>query len=202
MNAPFRFALVVLGLTTLSSVVYAQSSRGLPEPVLGRDHLWLKFGRAFLGSGAAQEWGVSREEYLELEGYHATGSELYVGGEVGRLGNGTGVDRDGIPIQDLRFRWLEGNVKGGVDLRHALSLDYGAGVALFYVEGREVTMASGQTFIDRLSDFGYGTQIFADFNWRAHHLILGLDVKYQEAYDLVDVDYSNFRLGAHLGIAF
>jgi len=63
-------------------------------------------------------------------------------------------------------------------------------------------MVSGQTFIDRLSDFGYGTQIFADFNWRTHHLILGLDVKYQEAYDLVDVDYSNFRLGAHLGVAF
>ncbi len=158
-----------------------------------------------LGRVRAVVEGATRagaREYLELEGYHATGSELYVGGEVGRLGNGTGVDRDGIPIQDLRFRWLEGNVKGGVDLRHALSLDYGAGVALFYVEGREVTMASGQTFIDRLSDFGYGTQIFADFNWRAHHLILGLDVKYQEAYDLVDVDYSNFRLGAHLGIAF
>ena len=202
MNAPLRGARVVLCAAMIGSVAHAQTTPGPAEPLLGRNHVILKFGRAFLSDDAAQEWGVSREEYFEVEGYHTYKRRLYLGGALGRLGTGTGVAADGLPIRDLHFRWLELNVKEVFDRKRGMSLDFGGGVALLYIDGEEVDTLSGPTITDPLADVGFGSQIFGDFNWRTRHLILGLDAKYQLAFDLVDVNYSNLRLGAHLGVAF
>ncbi len=63
-------------------------------------------------------------------------------------------------------------------------------------------MVGMEEVTDPLAEFGLGAQLFTDFNWRRGRFLLGLDVKYQSAFDVVNVDYSNLRLGAHAGVAF
>ncbi len=44
--------------------------------------------------------------------------------------------------------------------------------------------------------------MFVDFDWRVRRLIVGVDAKYQRAFDVIDIEYSNLRLGAHVGLTF
>ena len=53
-----------------------------------------------------------------------------------------------------------------------------------------------------LSDSGWGYQVFVDFNYRAKRFMIGVSAKYQDAIDFLDIDYSNLRLGGHIGIVF
>jgi hypothetical protein len=218
MTARSRFGLVALCLAMCGGIPdgRAQTAPGQAEtpkataeappaprePLLGRGHLWLKLGRTDLDTAAADEWGVDRVNYLGLEGYYGSHNNLYFGGELGTSRAGTGMTASGNELRDVDFWWMEMNEKFAFDLKHGLTIDAGLGWSLFYVNGDEVLTQSGQEFTDPLADIGLGAQIFVDFNWRARHLLLGLDAKYQWAFDVIDIDYSNVRLGAHVGVAF
>lgn len=195
------------GLAMSGAVVHAQTApaQSAPKPagpLLGRGHLWLKIGEVDLDDAAAEAWGVDHQTYLGLEGYRGFDHDFYFGGEFGHAGAGTGMTESGDTLRDVDFWWLEMNEKKAFNLRHGLSFDAGLGLALFFVEGQEVTTLSGLEFSSPLADIGLGAQIFADFNWRTRRLLLGLDAKYQWAFDVIDIDYSNLRLGAHVGVAF
>ncbi|HKQ98046.1 MAG TPA: hypothetical protein VJV75_09230 [Candidatus Polarisedimenticolia bacterium] len=170
-------------------------------PPLGRFHVWLKAGRTDVAEGA-QEWGIDRIGYLAIEGFLARGREGYFGLEFGKFERSATAGADGDALRDVDSYWLELNGKHGFRLPHGLSFDAGAGGALFYIDGEEVTSQSGVEFTDPLADIGYGVQLFGDFNWRTRNLLVGLDVKYQWAFDFIDIDYSNLRIGAHLGVTF
>jgi hypothetical protein len=202
MTTPVRIALVVFSLALGGAVAYAQTTPGPAGPPLGRGHLWVKIGRADFGSDSTRAWAVDSEGYVGLEGYRGSGRGFYFGGEVGRFGTGRVTTPDGDTLRDIHFLWLELNEKLAFDLKRGLSIDAGVGVAFFYVDGQEVTTLSGLEFTSPLADVGRGVQVFADLNWRKRRLLLGLDVKYQWAFDVVNLNYSNLRLGGHVGIAF
>jgi hypothetical protein len=170
-------------------------------PALGRFHVWLKAGQTDLAEGA-QEWGIDRIGYLALEGYWARERENYYGFEFATFERSQGTGADGDALRDVDSYWLEINGKHAFHPPHGISFDVGAGGAVFYIDGKEVTTESGQEFTDPLADVGYGMQLFGDFNWRSRRLLMGIDVKYQWAFDIIDIDYSNLRIGAHLGLAF
>ena len=140
--------------------------------------------------------------YRGLDFYRGHPGDFYFGAEIGHAGAREAVNTDGDTIRNFDFLWLEFNEKKAFGLGHGFSIDLGLGGAAFYVDGEEVSMSGGQTFADPLADIGFGAQVFVDFNWRARDLLLGLDAKYQWAFDIIDIDYSNLRLGAHLGVAF
>jgi hypothetical protein len=202
MTTLFRIALLVLGFAMSGSVAYPQTTIGPDEPLLGRVHLWVKVGRADLGSGAAREWGVNTGGYLGLEAYRSADRETYVGIELGRIRVERTTAADGDIIRDFDFLWLEVNAKKAFHLERGLAVDIGLGTAVFYVDGEEVSLEGGQEFSSPLADFGAGGQVFVDLSWRRRHLLLGLHAKYQLAFDVFEVDYSNLRLGMHLGAAF
>ena len=146
--------------------------------------------------------GIDRIGYLALEGYWARERESYYGFEFGTFERSQGTGADGDALRDVDSYWLEMNGKHAFRPPHGISFDVGAGGAVFYIDGEEVTTGSGQELTDPLADVGYGVQAFGDFTWRSRRLLMGVDVKYQWAFDIIDVDYSNLRIGAHLGLAF
>lgn len=208
MTAPSRIALVILGAAIGGCIADAQgapaeAAPAAGEPLLGRVHVWVGLGQADLDDAAAREWGVDREGHFALEVYGAGHPrEFYFGGGITHWKTGRATAADGDTIRDFDFLSVELSEKKAFDLTHGLSWDVGLGGAMFYVDGEEVTMQGGQELSDPLADIGFGLQVFADFNWRARRLLIGLDAKYQWAFDIIDIDYSNFRYGAHLGVAF
>jgi hypothetical protein len=200
--AAARVVPVVLALALSGSIGYAQGPPGPGEPLLGRAHLWLKIGQADFNHDAAREWGVSRKHYLALEGYRGTRHDIYYGGEIARIADDRSINADGDILRDLDLLWLELNVKLAFELRHDLSFGVGSGIAFVYVDGEEITMQGGQEVADPLADLALGSQLFVDLTWRRRRLLLGVDARYQRAFDVINVNYSNLRLGAHVGLAF
>lgn len=169
---------------------------------LGDGHIWLRAGRIDLRESVENEWGLDRETFFALEGYLGRGYETYTGGEIGFASSDAAQNMDGDRLEDLHFRWGGLNVKHAFPMGHGLSFDAGAGLLLFYIDATEVSMSGGMEVRDPLADLGYGFQALGDFNWRYRVLVLGLDARFQYAFDLLDIDYSNFSVGAHLGVAF
>jgi hypothetical protein len=195
-------ALFVMGLSLSGSALLAQTAPVPAEPPLGRGHLWIEVGQMDLDDAADEAWGLNRESYLALEGYAGRDRGFYLGGEFSHSGTGGTTASDGDSIRDFDLWWLEMNGKQAFDLKHGLSVDAGLGWSLFYAEGREVSMLGGQQVTDPLADFGFGAQVFGDFNWGVRRFLIGFDVKYQWAFDFVNVNYSNLRTGAHVGFRF
>jgi len=203
--ARFSFrALLLLGLSVVCTLAYPQATVAPGDPPLGSGHLWLKAGKSDLNGEVTKAWGADREGYLALEGYGAFGGNRhwYAGGELGRAAAGTVNAGGGDGIRDFRFWWLEFNLKRAFDLTHGLSLDVGLGSATFFVGGDEEYTLGDVTVTAPLADVGFGAQALADFTWRKGRLLIGVDAKYQWAFDVIAINYSNLRLGAHLGLRF
>jgi hypothetical protein len=145
---------------------------------------------------------VDREGYLGLEAYWAVEDGVYFGGEVGHAGTDSAVAADGDTIRDFDFVALELNTKKVFGLARGLSCSVGLGGAVFYVDGEEISVLGGEESSDPLADIGFGAQAFAGLDWRARKFIIGVDVKYQMAFDVLNIDYSNLRMGGHLGLVF
>ena len=202
MTHPSRWAIAILALGLIVPAIHAQTPPAPGDPPLGRAHVWIKLGRADFDDDAASEWGVDQEGYLGLEGYGGGAGGFYFGGELSHASAGSATSAEGTSIRDFDFVSLELNGKKVLDLKHGLTIDLGGGGALFYADGEEVEMSNGEEISSPLADVGYGAQAFIDLNWRMRRLLVGLDVKYQAAFDILAIDYSNLRAGGHLGMAF
>jgi hypothetical protein len=199
---PTRILLLVLVSLMTCGVARAETPPAPADPPLGRFHLWVKSGQADFDGAAAGEWGVDREGYLGIEGYGSHAGDFYFGGEIGHVGVGSAITDDGDRIRGFDFLWVELNEKQAVRVGGGFTFDAGLGAALFYVEGKEVVTLGGPEFTDPLADIGYGTHVFVDLTWRRGRFLLGLNARYQWAFDIININYSNLRYGAHLGMAF
>lgn len=169
---------------------------------LGKGHLWLRAGRIDLRDSVGTEWGLDRERFIALEGYGRSGGRKYLGGEIGTFGSDEATRNDGTMLKDLHLRWIALNAKWAFPVGHGLSFDAGLGGMGFYIAGDEVRLEAGEEIRDPLADFGFGLQALGDFSWRVRSLVLGLDARFQYIGDFFEIDYSNFNVGAHLGVAF
>jgi hypothetical protein len=195
-------------LSSLVPAAVAQTTRAqttqAPTPAappLGQSHLWLKGGWSQAYGHGADDWGLGREGWLSLEGFWAArGKNWYGGLELGRMAKDVSTNDQGETIDDLEYWWLEINTKRAFGLQHGMIVDVGFGGSLLYVDGQEHLLNDPGT--EPLADLGFGLQGFADFTWRRQHLLLGLGLKYAWTYDLVDVGYTNLRLGGAIGFSF
>ncbi len=208
--------LILAGLSLAGPVAFPQSASSPPSPsktdlrppapvapLLGSGHVWLKGGATWFGGSVGDEWGVDRDIYLALEGFRASKVPgWYDGGALGHMEETEVVDRDGTAIRDFDFWWLEINTKRAFDRAHGTSIALGFGGSMFYVDGQEVDPFAGPSSTSPLADIGFGVQGFAEITWRTQHLLVGADLEYQWAFDVIDIAYSNLRLGAHLGFCF
>lgn len=172
------------------------------KPSLGNFHITAKYGLIYFDDDAERVWGIDDENYLGVEFYAGMAPNFYFGLEVG----GAEAENAGGTVGDffssVDFLSLEANMKVAFALARGVSLDVGGGYALIWIEGEEVSYVLGVPVTTKVADVGQGLQVFMDVNWRLKMLLLGLDAKYQYAFDVWGLDYSNFRFGAHAGFAF
>jgi hypothetical protein len=199
----------LVGLALGPAVDFAQSASAPGDLLLGRAHTWVRIGRTDLSHAAAREWGVDRERHLGIAVYgrrkragRRIGPTFYIGGELSHSATDRAVNAEGDVFNDFDFLSLELNDKIVFELKNGLALGVGTGFAIFYVDGEEESTLPLMPGATSLADAGFGYQAFVDFDWRVRRLILGLDVKYQRAFDIININYSNYRLGAHVGLTF
>lgn len=181
---------------------HAETALHPGESPLGRHHFWFKFGQTDFRDDTVAVWGVDQGTYYGLEYYYAVGPAYHVGGEIGATSAEGGVTSDSESIRDFGFYSLEFNNKWMFDLHHGGAADIGFGGAVFWVDGEEVAFWDGGESFVPLASFGYGAQVFADLTWRVNHFLIGVDAKYQFAFDWLYLNYSNLRFGVHVGMAF
>lgn len=133
--------------------------------------------------------------------YMNLGEGLYLGAEGGYARNKGSVTVLSSPVDNkLTYVPVELNAKYVFALIPWLALDVGGGVCYSYgkMEMQIDNMSANDT------DWMPGGQAFADLNFIAGPLYIGVDGKYQLLAKFKDSDFNmnNWRLGAHLGLAF
>ncbi|TFG90484.1 MAG: hypothetical protein E4G71_05215 [Candidatus Atribacteria bacterium] len=134
--------------------------------------------------------------YIGLEGYGKITTNFYLGGEIGQGGNIT------LFGEDIIFVPIEVNVKYANEFGRNFVIDLGVGLSYSYAE--LTNQFSAVTTTEERNDWMFGGQIFTDLNYKINWLSIGLNFKYQitEGFKDEDLNLSNFRLGAQIGVMF
>jgi hypothetical protein len=126
---------------------------------------------------------------------------LYIGGEGGFARNkGTVTLLDTSVENTLMYVPIELNAKYVLALTSWLALDVGGGACCGYARLEESAAGEKETETDWLP----GGQGFADLNFIAGPLFIGINGKYQLTKKFKDADFNlnNWQVGAQLGLAF
>ena len=121
------------------------------------------------------------------------------------------VDEVETVEDDITFVPVEINLKYAMEAASNFVVDFGAGLSYSYVEldrsiyfrhpELENTVTSRSETRD---EWLFGGQVFVDFTYKIRWFSIGVNGKYQITEDFKDddFDFSNWRLGAQLGIVF
>ena len=184
-----------------STIVYAQERPPLEKAPLGIGNVALKLNYIGFNDDTLEDLGVDDAFYVGLEGYASIYPNLYLGGEVGYANPDSSVDIGGNEANtDVTFIPIELNLKYAVQAYPNFVVGFGAGVSYNYVDAN----ISGDG-IEEGDDWLFGGQFFADLNYTiGSNLFFGVDAKYQITDDFEDwnANFSNFRIGGHIGIRF
>jgi len=184
-----------------STIVYAQERPPLEKAPLGIGNVALKLDYISFSDDKLKDFGVDDAFYVGLEGYASIYPNLYLGAEVGYANPDSNIEIDGNDARtEVTFIPVEINLKYAVQAYPNFVVGLGAGVSYNYVE----TDVSGNG-LKSGDDWLIGGQFFADLNYTiGNNLFLGVDAKYQLTDDFEDWDtnFSNFRIGGHIGIRF
>ena len=191
------FSLVFI-FVLASTIVYAEERPTFEKAPLGIGNVALKLNYIGFNDDTLEDLGVDDAFYVGLEGYASIYPNLYLGGEVGYANPDSNVDINGNEVKtDVTFIPIELNLKYAALAYPNFVVGFGAGVSYNYVE----TDISGEEGDDWL----FGGQFFADLNYTVgSNLFFGVDAKYQITDDFEDwnANFSNFRIGGHIGIRF
>ena len=184
-----------------STIVYAEEKPPLEKAPLGIGNVALKLDYISFSDDKLKDFGVDDAFYVGLEGYASIYPNLYLGAEVGYANPDSNIEIDGNDARtEVTFIPVEINLKYAVQAYPNFVVGLGAGVSYNYVE----TDVSGNG-LKSGDDWLIGGQFFADLNYTiGNNLFLGVDAKYQLTDDFEDWDtnFSNFRIGGHIGIRF
>jgi hypothetical protein len=184
-----------------STIVYAEERPPLEKAPLGIGNVALKLDYIGFSDNNLEDLGIDDTFYVGLEGYARIYPNLYLGGEVGYANPDGNGKIDGNEVKtDVTFIPIELNLKYAALSYPNFVVGFGAGVSYNYVEAD----VSGNG-IKSGDDWLFGGQFFADLNYTVgSNLFFGVDAKYQLTDDFEDwnANFSNFRIGGHIGIRF
>lgn len=159
--------------------------------------------------------------YLGLSGYAKIAPNLYLGGEIGYF-NESETEKDAELIagewydaeNELTYIPIEINLKYLIDdfTPPGLTIGFGGGLSLNYAEF-ERNMVNGDTITWDQDEWLFGAQLFTEVNQTfGDHFFFGANGKLQATEKFVvadsdndlyfDMNFSNWRLGAHVGLKF
>lgn len=152
---------------------------------------YINFTDGHFDDGVNEDDGV----YVGLEVYRKINSNLYLGGEIG---NGTNIELSG---EEITFSPVELNLKYAKVSARNFVVDFGAGLSYSSVKIQNSPFFVAQ---EERSDWLFGAQIFADFNYIFNSFYIGANGKYQitEEFKNEGIDLSNYRLGVQFGMVF
>jgi hypothetical protein len=200
MKRLFLFSLIFI-FVLASTIVYAEEKPALEKAPLGIGNLSLKMDYISFSDNKLENLGLDDSFYTGLEGSVKIYPNLYLGAEIGYANPDSNAKVDGNKITtDLRFIPVELNLRYAVQTYPNFVVGFGGGVCYDYVEAK----VSGNG-LKSGDDWLFGGQFFADLNYTiGTNLFLGVDAKYQLTDDFEDwnTNFSNWRIGGHIGIRF
>lgn len=187
----------ILVLVTMFFVMASTAGSAAERTALGKGNFALKldyivFTDSHFDRGGNQDDGL----YVGLEGYGEILPNLYLGGEIGAAAN---VEMAG---EEITFYPLELNLKYAAEIAPRLVIDFGGGISYSYVELQY--QAPFWPAERERDDWLFGAQFFVDLTYKINWFFIGVNAKYQvtEDFKSEDLDLSNFRVGAQIGILF
>jgi len=180
----------------ISCVFYTSLYAASSEP-LGAGYFSFKVGNVNFTHDVWEENDIEKGYYAAIDWYGDIGSHFYVGGELGYLkssGEKSGTDTE------LIFVPFEINLKYVLAPIKTIQLDFGFGASYSYVDGK----VAPRTISEKADkDFVLGAQGFMSINFVFKRLFIGAHAKYQATqYVAENIDFDNYRIGAHIGLTF
>jgi hypothetical protein len=211
-----------IGMVCLVSVFTFSSAYAQTLTPLGQSHVQFKVDYFAFTEDDLEDIDADTSAYFGVEGYVNVSPNLYIGGEIGY------ADTDGSETLiytfagttftdsiDAEFEYIpvEFNGKYVIEPEPNLVIGFGGGLSFNHVDAdvkllfRTDSPVSG-TSVFALSESDdewlFGGQFFVDVNYKVDNIFFGANLKYQitEEYDDIDTDFSNFRIGAQIGLLF
>jgi hypothetical protein len=185
------FMLIGIVFVLTPSVIQAEQ-----KVLLGSGNFALKVGNLTFTDDLLQLIGTESNVFISFEGYGKILPNVYLGGEFGYATSDHGNASDHEKLE-FEFTFFELNAKYAIDLSPYFVIDAGGGLSYNYAGDWEYAFEEEAAWL-------FGGQIFTDLTFKYHWFQLGINAKYQITQDFenTDIDLSNYRLGAQLGVLF
>lgn len=166
---------------------------------------------AYLGftDSILDDYRIDHPTYVGLEAYWRVHPQLYAGGEVGfanRDSSATIVDGTTSSLAETEITYvpIELNVINILSFGARIQTRFGIGVSYNYVRIESDPLPGGVMLksSDDDKEWLIGGQLFADIDYHINNFFVGLDLKLQITKDWDAEDYSNGRVGGHVGWRF
>ena len=211
------FIVLIAMLTVSSQDTYGDAKK----PVLGNNNFSVKLDYMDFSDD------IDSSYYIGVEGYKSLSRHFAIGVEVGYSDTDSDVpvskvDSSGVIVDfadspldtEVVFVPIELNLKYSTHLFSHLVVDLGGGFSYIYAS-EEVTdlddilsdffvTAEDLGIDDKLDDWLWGAQFFADLNYTAKQFFFGINAKYQLTDKGKDTghSYDNWRAGGQIGVMF
>ncbi len=205
--------LVCTIFTLLGTSAYGQT--GTP---LGTAHVGFKVDYLSFTDSDTEDLDADSDVYFGVDGYFNVSPNFYIGGEIGY------AETDGSESEvifgvgtvsidtEIEYLPIEVNAKYVIQSGENLTIGFGGGLSYNSVDFEIKGTALGLTIKDSDDEWLLGGQLFAEVNYSIDNFFIGANVKYQLTEDFDDIkifgvnagdlNFSNFRVGGHVGMTF
>lgn len=178
-----NLCLILMIMLLAASPVFASD-----RAPLGDSNAAIKLDYIRFSEQELEDVNLDTGAYIGFEYFKEIKANLYLGGEIGY----SGIDGD-----DANATFIPGelNIKYSI-IAGILIVDLGAGLSCIYVD-EEIASDSKESWL-------LGEQFFINLNMVSENIFWGLNTKYQLTSEPSnrDYDYSNWKIGAHVGMVF
>jgi hypothetical protein len=166
---------------------------------------------AYLGftDSILDDYKIDHPTYFGAEAYWQLHSRLYVGGEIGYANDdsSTAIRVDGVfrrAETEITYIPVELNLINIIPCGRNFQTRFGIGLSYNYVRIESDPPPGGIMLksSDDSDEWLLGGQLLADISYHINNFFFGIDVKLQINRDWDEEDYSNGRIGGHLGWRF
>ncbi len=186
-------------LLMLGGLVFGSMGFAAEKATLGKNNFSVKVSSIHFDDGDTDN-GIS----VSAEGYKEIEKNLYLGVEAGYTNVDGKVNLSGTRVDsDIVFLPIELNLKYAIRITNHLIVDFGIGGSYSYVK-EEISRADEWWESVDLDEWLFGGQCFADVHVTIGKMIIGVNGKVQVTDKSRDAgkNYSNRRIGGHIGIMF
>ncbi|MHC4686587.1 MAG: hypothetical protein ACYTEW_20080 [Planctomycetota bacterium] len=176
---------------------------------LGGGGVRIKMAYLGLTDSILDDFRIDHPTYVGAEVYWKVHAQLYVGGEVGYANDESSativVGTVASQAQtEITYVPIELNVMNILSFGEHVQTRFGIGVSYNYVHIESDPPPGGVMLksSDDDEEWLLGGQLFADISYQINNFFFGLDLKVQMTRDWDEEDYTNGRIGGHMGWRF